>query len=52
MTYAWPNKIIHEFTDDELADAIERNEADRDPVIRDLVRDCTREWERRRGITA
>ncbi|RPE34936.1 hypothetical protein [Kitasatospora cineracea] len=52
MTYAWPNKIIAEFTDDELADAIQQNETDRDPVTRGLVRDCTSEWERRRGINA
>ncbi|MGW4810538.1 hypothetical protein ACWEPB_02685 [Kitasatospora cineracea] len=52
MTYAWPNKTVPEFTDDELADAIEHNETSRDLVTRDLVRDCTREWERRRGITA
>ncbi|MFG2919643.1 hypothetical protein ACGF0D_43095 [Kitasatospora sp. NPDC048298] len=46
----WPNKPVSEFTDEELADAIEQHQADTDPVTRDLVRGCTREWERRRGL--
>jgi hypothetical protein len=46
----WPNKLIAEFTDTELADAIERNESDPDPVTRDIVRSCVREWERRHHL--
>ncbi|MFD5566276.1 hypothetical protein [Kitasatospora griseola] len=50
MTDRWPNKPVDQFTDEELADAIDRHEGDRDPVTRDLVRDCSREWARRRGL--
>ncbi|MFJ8856339.1 hypothetical protein [Streptomyces sp. NPDC102437] len=49
-SWAWPNKPVPDFTDTELIEAIEHNETDPDPVTRDLVRSCSREWERRRGI--
>ncbi|MFI9333039.1 hypothetical protein ACIGZJ_36575 [Kitasatospora sp. NPDC052868] len=46
----WPNKTVPQFTNAELAAAIEQHQDDPDPVIRDLVRSCTDEWEHRRGI--
>ena len=46
----WPNKTVPEFTDAELANAIEQHQNNPDPAIRDIVRDCTHEWERRRGL--
>ncbi|MEV5205762.1 hypothetical protein [Streptomyces sp. NPDC053720] len=48
--WEWPNKLVTDFSDAELADAIERNETDPDPVTRDLVGSCVREWERRKGL--
>ncbi|MEU1284928.1 hypothetical protein [Kitasatospora sp. NPDC005856] len=50
MTDRWPNKTTPEFTDAELAAAIEQHQNDPDPVTRDLVASCTREWERRHGL--
>ncbi|MFB7677853.1 hypothetical protein ACFC26_41285 [Kitasatospora purpeofusca] len=50
-SHSWPDKTVAEFSDDELATAIEQREGDRDPVTRDLVRSCWQEWERRRGLT-
>lgn len=49
-TPRWPDKPVTEFTDAELADAIERHESDPDPVTHDLVRSCIHEWERRKGL--
>lgn len=46
----WPNKTIANFNDDELATAIERHQDDPDPVTRQIVRGCVREWERRHGL--
>ncbi|MCC3767297.1 hypothetical protein [Streptomyces sp. UNOC14_S4] len=47
----WPDKTIPNFTDEELNAAIEQHESNPDPVIRQIVQGCWREWERRRGIT-
>lgn len=47
---SWPDKPVTEFTDDELATAIDQHEGAPDPVTRDIVRSCTREWERRHGL--
>lgn len=46
----WPNKPVTKFSSEELADAIERHENSSDPVIRDMVASCIREWERRKGL--
>ncbi|MGW1306510.1 hypothetical protein ACWD5R_43720 [Streptomyces sp. NPDC002514] len=46
----WPNKPIPDFTDEELNAAIEEHQGDPDPVIRQIVRGCWREWERRKGL--
>jgi hypothetical protein len=46
----WPNKTIPNFTDDELTAAIKENENNPDPVIRQIVQGCWREWERRKGL--
>lgn len=48
----WPNKTAPEMTTDELAAAIEQHEGDPDPVTRQIVQGCVREWERRHGIDA
>ncbi|MFF7013226.1 hypothetical protein ACFY9Y_35030 [Streptomyces fimicarius] len=48
--YRWPNKPVTEFTDTELVSAIEANQFDTNPVTRDMVRSCVREWERRNGL--
>ncbi|WP_318201057.1 hypothetical protein [Streptomyces sp. SCL15-4] len=48
----WPNKPVADFTDDELATAIEQHENSADPVIKQIVQSCIREWEQRRGLTA
>ena len=50
MSNRWPNKVIPDFTDTELADAIEQHQGDADPVTQEIVRSCTREWERRHGL--
>jgi hypothetical protein len=50
MASTWPNKPVPEFTDDELATAIEQHQNSTDPVTRDIVRGCIREWERRKGL--
>jgi hypothetical protein len=47
MSYPWPDKTVSEFTDVELAAAIE---AHHDAVNDDLVQSCIREWERRRDL--
>lgn len=51
MSYPWPDKQTADFTDEELADAIETQEGDPDPVTRSLVESCTREWESRRSLS-
>lgn len=48
----WPNKTIPDFTDDELATAIEQRQDDPNPVTQQIVQGCIREWERRRGLHA
>ncbi|WP_406157728.1 hypothetical protein [Streptomyces canus] len=50
MSQRWPDKPVVQFTDEELVTAIERHQGDPDPVTRDIVRSCVREWERRRGL--
>lgn len=50
--YRWPNKPVTEFSDTELVSAIEANQFDTNAVTRDLVRSCTREWERRNGLAS
>lgn len=47
---SWPNKPIAQFTNEELADAIERHQDSTDQVIRDMVTGCWRELERRHGL--
>ncbi|MDO0929728.1 hypothetical protein QQY24_32010 [Streptomyces sp. TG1A-8] len=49
---AWPSKTVPDFTDDELATAIEQHEHSADPVNRQIAQGCIREWESRRGITS
>ncbi|MFE7268743.1 hypothetical protein ACFU9B_43485 [Streptomyces sp. NPDC057592] len=49
---SWPNKVVTDFTDAELVDAIESHETDPNPVTRDMVRSCVREWERRKGLSS
>ncbi|MFG3051379.1 hypothetical protein ACGFZP_10600 [Kitasatospora sp. NPDC048239] len=46
----WPDKPVPEYTDTELATAIERHQDDTDPVTQSIVQSCIREWERRRGL--
>ncbi|MET8703637.1 NUDIX hydrolase [Kitasatospora sp. NPDC004723] len=46
----WPEKPAEQLTDEELADVIEANQDDPDPVVRDIVGGYVREWERRRGL--
>ncbi|NGO71835.1 hypothetical protein [Streptomyces boncukensis] len=48
----WPHKTIPELTDTELAAAIEEHEGDPDPVTRQIVDGCIREWERRHDLPA
>lgn len=48
----WRGRPIIEFTDTELAAAIERYGDESDPVTRDLVRSCVRELGRRKGLPA
>lgn len=47
---SWPNKAVPEFTDEELATAIEKHEGDPDPVTKQITDGCIREWESRRGL--
>ena len=46
----WPNKTIPNFTDVELATAIEQHEDSADPVTRQITQGCIREWERRKDL--
>lgn len=46
----WPNKTVPQFTDEELADAIDLHEGDPDPVTKQITQGCIQEWERRRGL--
>jgi hypothetical protein len=46
----WPNKLVPNFTDDELTDAIEQHEHSTDLMTRQTAQGCVREWERRRGL--
>ncbi|MFE9197823.1 hypothetical protein ACFYMH_17375 [Streptomyces albidoflavus] len=48
----WPNKTVSNFTDDELAESIEQHQGDPDPVTRQMVQACIREWERRHGLAS
>lgn len=49
MAYPWPKKLIHEFTANELAEALQA--AERGEVMNpSVVRSCWREWERRHGL--
>jgi hypothetical protein len=50
MSPNWPNKTVPNFTDDELATAIEQHEGDPDPVTQQITQSCIREWEHRRGL--
>lgn len=47
----WPNKTVPNFTDAELAAAIEEHQDDPDPTTRQIVQSCFREWDRRHGLT-
>lgn len=49
MPYPWPNKTIREFTDVELADALQAVERGEE-MNQSIVRSCWREWERRHGL--
>ena len=50
-TSNWPNKTVPNFTDAELAAAIEEHQDDPDPTTRQIVQSCFREWDRRHGLT-
>ncbi|MEU1814959.1 hypothetical protein ABZ543_07155 [Streptomyces roseifaciens] len=52
MSDTWPNKTVPNFTDEELAAAIEQHQGEPDPVTRQITQGCIREWERRHGLTA
>lgn len=49
MAYPWPNKLIGEFTDDEIVAALQAAERGED-MNPSIVRSCWREWERRHGL--
>ncbi|WP_160330279.1 hypothetical protein [Streptomyces roseifaciens] len=52
MSVTWPNKTVPNFTDEELAAAIEQHQGEPDPVTRQITQGCIREWERRHGLSA
>ncbi|MFG3046263.1 hypothetical protein ACGFZR_15205 [Streptomyces sp. NPDC048241] len=47
----WPNKKIPDFTDDELVNTIKDNQDSHDPVTRQIVQGCWREWGRRNDLS-
>ncbi|MFJ9448180.1 hypothetical protein ACIRRH_41150 [Kitasatospora sp. NPDC101235] len=50
-TYQWPNKLIPEFTLEELIAALQAAERGDQKMNPAVVESCRREWERRHGLS-
>ncbi|WP_158515440.1 hypothetical protein [Kitasatospora sp. MBT63] len=49
--YPWPSKLVGDFTMEELVAAIKASESGEYQMNPSVVQSCTREWERRHGLT-